>query len=242
MAAGGGACSDSDLVLRSRETRSESEHVPPSAAIFPETTASQQWSCQCLRALRKCRRSPDVAGRYIAPQHRALMLHEDAAPQHSTHAAQRGAATAAPQHRPPRCSYNENQIHQLYTSREIKKPIRLVSNVTKGNFSIEVINSFDDEGVLEGSWSTKFPGGVDPQDWSGSVDILNMWRKRGYKPVKYGQCWVFAGVMCTVLRCLGIPTRVVTNFVSAHDKDSNLSVDSIYSKKGRSMSKDSLWY
>lgn len=104
-----------------------------------------------------------------------------------------------------------------------------------------MINSFDDEGVLQGSWSTKFPGGVDPQDWNGSVDILNTWRKGGYKPVKYGQCWVFAGVMCTVLRCFGIPTRVVTNFVSAHDKDGNLCIDSLYSKRGRSMSKDSLW-
>ncbi|XP_063816602.1 protein-glutamine gamma-glutamyltransferase E-like [Pseudophryne corroboree] len=104
-----------------------------------------------------------------------------------------------------------------------------------------MINSFDDEGVLEGNWSNKMSGGVDPQDWSGSVDILIKWRKGGYKPVKYGQCWVFAGVMCTVLRCLGIPTRVVTNFASAHDKDANLSVDMIYSRTGKSLSKDSMW-
>ncbi|XP_056406403.1 protein-glutamine gamma-glutamyltransferase E-like [Hyla sarda] len=104
-----------------------------------------------------------------------------------------------------------------------------------------MINSFEDEGVLEGKWSSKFTGGVNPEDWNGSVDILRMWRKRGYRPVKYGQCWVFAGVMCTVLRCLGIPTRVVTNFVSAHDKDGNLSIDTLYSKRGKAMSKDSLW-
>ncbi|KAM3922471.1 protein-glutamine gamma-glutamyltransferase E-like [Leptodactylus fuscus] len=104
-----------------------------------------------------------------------------------------------------------------------------------------MINSIDDEGVLEGKWAGRFKGGVHPQDWNGSVDILHRWRKGGYKPVKYGQCWVFAGVLCTAFRCLGIPTRVVTNFCSAHDKDANLSVDSIYSKKGKSMSKDSLW-
>ncbi|XP_071968155.1 protein-glutamine gamma-glutamyltransferase E-like [Engystomops pustulosus] len=104
-----------------------------------------------------------------------------------------------------------------------------------------MINSFDDEGVLEGAWGTTYPGGVHPGDWNGSVDILNKWRKGGYKPVKYGQCWVFAGVLCTVLRCLGIPTRTVTNFDSAHDKDANLSVDSLYSKRGKSMSKDTLW-
>lgn len=104
-----------------------------------------------------------------------------------------------------------------------------------------MINSFDDKGVLEGNWDTRFSGGVDPSNWNGSVEILTMWRRRGYKPVKYGQCWVFAGVLCTALRSLGIPTRVITNFVSAHDKDSNLSIDSIYSSSGRSMGKDSLW-
>ncbi|XP_018414784.1 PREDICTED: protein-glutamine gamma-glutamyltransferase E-like [Nanorana parkeri] len=104
-----------------------------------------------------------------------------------------------------------------------------------------MINNFDDEGVLEGNWGTRYTGGIDPIDWSGSVAILTLWRRGGYKPVRYGQCWVFAGVLCTVLRCLGLPTRVITNFDSAHDKDSNLSIDSIYSSTGRSMSKDSMW-
>ncbi|XP_072259866.1 protein-glutamine gamma-glutamyltransferase E-like [Pyxicephalus adspersus] len=104
-----------------------------------------------------------------------------------------------------------------------------------------MINSFDDKGVVEGKWDSRFPGGVNPSDWVGSVEILTQWRKQGFKPVKYGQCWVFAGVLCTALRCLGIPTRVVTNFDSAHDKDSNLSIDSIYSSTGRSMSKDTVW-
>ncbi|KAG8446605.1 hypothetical protein GDO86_014161 [Hymenochirus boettgeri] len=104
-----------------------------------------------------------------------------------------------------------------------------------------MINSFDDDGVIEGRWTGKFTSGVDPQDWMGSVEILTKWYRGGYKPVKYGQCWVFAGVMCTVLRCLGIPTRVITNFSSAHDKDANLSIDSVYSSSGRNMSKDTMW-
>lgn len=27
--------------------------------------------------------------------------------------------------------------------------------------------------------------------------ILKKWRQDNYRPVQYGQCWVFAGVMCT---------------------------------------------
>ncbi|XP_053575204.1 protein-glutamine gamma-glutamyltransferase E-like isoform X2 [Bombina bombina] len=104
-----------------------------------------------------------------------------------------------------------------------------------------MINSFEDEGVVEGQWTGNFLGGVDPKTWSGSVEILTKWQRSRYKPVKYGQCWVFAGVMCTVLRCLGIPTRVVTNFASAHDKNGNLMVDNIYTTSGRNKSKDTLW-
>ncbi|NP_001361172.1 protein-glutamine gamma-glutamyltransferase 6 [Xenopus tropicalis] len=110
-----------------------------------------------------------------------------------------------------------------------------------GRVLTAMINSFDDDGVLEGRWTGKFTGGVDPQHWIGSVEILMRWYRGGYKPVKYGQCWVFAAVMCTVLRCLGIPTRVITNFASAHDKDGNLGIDSIYSSSGRNMSKDTMW-
>lgn len=61
--------------------------------------------------------------------------------------------------------------------------------------------------------------------WIGSVDILRRWKEHGCQHVKYGQCWVFAAVACTVLRCLGIPTRVVTNYNSAHDQNSNLLIE-----------------
>lgn len=39
--------------------------------------------------------------------------------------------------------------------------------------------------------------GVSPLEWNGSVAILRQWSARGGQPVKYGQCWVFAAVMCT---------------------------------------------
>ncbi|XP_072539121.1 protein-glutamine gamma-glutamyltransferase 2 [Salminus brasiliensis] len=102
------------------------------------------------------------------------------------------------------------------------------------------VNDYD-YGVLEGRWSNSYSGGVNPVSWSSSVEILRKWFKNGCQPVKYGQCWVFAAVMCTVLRCLGIPCRVVTNFESAHDTNANLTVDVYVNEKGIEDKKDSIW-
>ncbi|XP_007932882.1 protein-glutamine gamma-glutamyltransferase E [Orycteropus afer afer] len=106
-----------------------------------------------------------------------------------------------------------------------------------------MINSNDDSGVLAGNWSGSYPGGLDPRNWNGSVEILKEWKRSNFKPVKYGQCWVFAGTLNTVLRSLGIPSRVITNFNSAHDTDRNLSVDVYYDPMGNPLDKgsDSVW-
>uniref|UniRef100_A0A8C4TYJ8 protein-glutamine gamma-glutamyltransferase n=1 Tax=Falco tinnunculus TaxID=100819 RepID=A0A8C4TYJ8_FALTI len=92
-------------------------------------------------------------------------------------------------------------------------------------------------------WQGSFNSHENPSRWDGSMVILQKWRQDNYKPVQYGQCWVFAGVMCTVLRCLGIPTRLVSNFNSAHDVDRNLSIDKYYDSSGKSLNigKDSTW-
>ncbi|XP_031750630.1 protein-glutamine gamma-glutamyltransferase 5 [Xenopus tropicalis] len=107
-----------------------------------------------------------------------------------------------------------------------------------------MINSNDDNGVLQGNWSGDYTNGVSPSAWNGSILILRQWYKSDCQPVKYGQCWVFAAVMCTVMRCLGIPARVVTNFDSAHDTDQNLLIDEYYDTTGKKLSKetkDSIW-
>ncbi|KAM9682151.1 protein-glutamine gamma-glutamyltransferase 2 [Dama dama] len=88
-----------------------------------------------------------------------------------------------------------------------------------------MVNCNDDQGVLLGRWDNNYGDGISPMFWIGSVDILRRWKKDGCQRVKYGQCWVFAAVACTVLRCLGIPTRVVTNYNSAHDQNSNLLIE-----------------
>ncbi|XP_026248077.2 protein-glutamine gamma-glutamyltransferase 5 isoform X1 [Urocitellus parryii] len=107
-----------------------------------------------------------------------------------------------------------------------------------------MINSNDDNGVLNGNWSENYTDGVNPAEWTGSVAILKQWHATGCQPVRYGQCWVFAAVMCTVMRCLGIPTRVVTNFDSGHDTDGNLIIDEYYDNTGRILEnkkKDTVW-
>lgn len=46
------------------------------------------------------------------------------------------------------------------------------------------------------------------------------------------------------MRCLGVPTRVVTNFESGHEKDGNLVIDEYYNTMGHILateSKDSIW-
>ncbi|CDQ74615.1 unnamed protein product [Oncorhynchus mykiss] len=79
--------------------------------------------------------------------------------------------------------------------------------------------------------------------WTGSADILKLWGRSNFSPVRYGQCWVFASVMCTVMRVLGIPSRVVTIFNSAHDTNGSLVIEEYYTNtEGEiSMSKDSIW-
>ncbi|XP_042091270.1 protein-glutamine gamma-glutamyltransferase Z isoform X1 [Ovis aries] len=107
-----------------------------------------------------------------------------------------------------------------------------------------MINSNDDSGVLQGNWGEDYSRGVSPLEWTGSVAILRQWAARGGQPVKYGQCWVFAAVMCTVMRCLGVPTRVVSNFRSAHNSDANLTIDTYYDQHAEMLptqKRDKIW-
>lgn len=106
-----------------------------------------------------------------------------------------------------------------------------------------MLNSRDDNGVLVGNWSGDYTYGVAPTSWTGSTDILLSYLNTR-SPVCYAQCWVYAAVFNTFLRCLGIPSRVVTNFFSAHDNNGNLKTDIILDENGRidrGRTKDSIW-
>ncbi|KAM4536317.1 coagulation factor XIII A chain [Odontesthes bonariensis] len=106
-----------------------------------------------------------------------------------------------------------------------------------------MLNSRDDEGVLVGNWTGDYTYGVAPTSWTGSTDILLSYAS-SKMPVCYAQCWVYAAVFNSFLRCLGIPSRVVTNFYSAHDNNGNLKTDIILDETGRinrQRTKDSIW-
>ncbi|CAN9506060.1 unnamed protein product [Ophioblennius macclurei] len=116
----------------------------------------------------------------------------------------------------------------------------VIKLVRKGS---AMINSQDDNGVLVGNWSNDYSMGTPPTAWTGSVNILLKYANTGV-PVCFAQCWVFAGVFNTFLRCFGIPSRVITNFCSAHDNTGNLKTDLIFNTDGtpdRRNTRDSIW-
>lgn len=115
-------------------------------------------------------------------------------------------------------------------------PVTIVRKISS------LVNSNDNSGVLVGNWSDNYEGGTSPLEWTGSVGILEEYYKTK-SPVCYGQCWVFSGVLSTVCRALGIPTRSVTNFASAHDKDGSTTIDMIFNSDNKLMRNisDSTW-
>ncbi|XP_046566653.1 protein-glutamine gamma-glutamyltransferase K-like [Haliotis rubra] len=109
------------------------------------------------------------------------------------------------------------------------KMTRSMGNASKvARMLSKIVNFNDDNGVLYGKWNGGFDGGTHPNTWTGSVKILKQYMSTA-KPVKFGQCWVFSGVLVTVCRAIGLPCRSVTNYESSHNTDKErLSLDEIY--------------
>ena len=107
----------------------------------------------------------------------------------------------------------------------------------------ERVDGTTDVGILYGRWDGAYSDGTHPGFWSGSDKILAIYKSTG-SAVKYGQCWVFGGLLTTMLRCAGIPARPVTNYRSAHDTDGNKALDFYYladRSKDTANTEDSVW-
>ena len=102
--------------------------------------------------------------------------------------------------------------------------------------------------ILVGKWSGEYGHGTDPGYWKGTVQILKEYLTKSHS-VRYGQCWAFSGVLCSLLRGIGIPARPVTNYNSAHEinpltDSGNLQVDFFLDQNGNPIeekNKDFLW-
>ena len=50
--------------------------------------------------------------------------------------------------------------------------------------------------MLVGNWSGNYAGGTKPWEWTGSVEIFRRFMNNK-RSVRFGQCWVFSGIMTT---------------------------------------------
>jgi hypothetical protein len=95
------------------------------------------------------------------------------------------------------------------------------AQINKNNKSNDESND-----LLCGRWNGDYSDGIEPSSWISSIDIIKNFNKTK-EPVKYGQCWVFAYLLMTLLRNICIPTRFIYNEDSAHIK----TTQSVYKNK-----------
>ena len=60
-----------------------------------------------------------------------------------------------------------------------------------------VVNSDEDGGLVEGKWIGAYEDEVSPWFWTNTSKIFQQYLENGFRPVKYGQCWVFAAITTT---------------------------------------------
>jgi len=84
------------------------------------------------------------------------------------------------------------------------------------------------EGDVSGGYNCDTTGLCrEPWAWSTTTELFDIYREYNMQ-VQFCQCWVFGAVTNTVGRALGIPSRVLTNFQSAHDTEENRAIEKFY--------------
>ncbi|XP_010018644.1 PREDICTED: protein-glutamine gamma-glutamyltransferase 5-like, partial [Nestor notabilis] len=105
-----------------------------------------------------------------------------------------------------------------------------------------MISSHITSSVMKIPENNDYLKGTKPFSWNGSVPILQQWYNGRCRPVRYGYCGSLASVMCTVMRCLGVPSRVVTNFCFPCSNENPLGINEIFDCTGKNLcGKDKLW-
>ena len=104
-----------------------------------------------------------------------------------------------------------------------------------------LVNGNDEGGLMIGNWSGNYEPYVAPSKWQGSLAVFEKWVESG--PVRWGQCFTFAGCLTTVMRCLGVACRPVSNYWSAHDSGFDRAIDKFFEADGSKSSEteDSIW-
>jgi len=87
-------------------------------------------------------------------------------------------------------------------------------------------------GLIVPKFEDNYNGGNSPHLWTGSVQIFEEFLRRGIAPVKYGQCWVMAGLLTSVCRAFGLAARPVTAFANAFDSQDTFTVDKYIDRFG----------
>ncbi|RWS14443.1 Hemocyte protein-glutamine gamma-glutamyltransferase-like protein, partial [Dinothrombium tinctorium] len=104
---------------------------------------------------------------------------------------------------------------------------RAISSVTNANDISETRR-----GIIVGNWGDNFEPYAPPGYWKGSVEIIKQFYESHFRPVRYGQCWVFACTATSLARAIGLPARPVTCFGSRHDADESLTIDTFFDEDG----------
>lgn len=105
-----------------------------------------------------------------------------------------------------------------------------------------MISSHTTNSIMKIPENNDYLKGTKPFSWNGSVPILQQWYNGRCRPVRYGYCGSLASVMCTVMRCLGIPSRVITNFCFPCSNENPLGINEIFDCTGKNLcGKDKLW-
>ena len=69
---------------------------------------------------------------------------------------------------------------------------------------------------MVGRYDGEYKDGVAPHAWTGSVAIMERYLTDGGRPVEYGQCWVYSGLVVSICRALGTDFYKYFGIIALH--------------------------